>query len=156
MTTCSPLWTVWNKAFVHIFCLNVGVHLTLESGDNIIIYPEDSTNGYLAELEGFHKGFVALAALCEKKGMNVPIYVSYYRKSDLTCIIDAPVYYKDLAAKGESKEEIAERLLDRCNELGKMQFPADGAAEERVLAGNDAPDVPVEEGVAEEIAATQA
>lgn len=95
----------------------------LQEGDNVIIYPEDSTNGYLAELEGFHQGFVALAALCEKKGMNTPIYVTYFRKSDLTYIIDAPVYYKDLAANGATKEEIAKKLLDRCNVLGKMQFP---------------------------------
>lgn len=96
---------------------------TLRAGDNIIIYPEDSTNGYLAELEGFHQGFVALAELCHKKGMDVPIYVTYFRKSDLTCIVDAPVYYKDLAANGGTKESIANRLLDRCNELGKMQIP---------------------------------
>lgn len=95
---------------------------TLQAGDNIIIYPEDSTNGYLAELEGFHQGFVALAELCHKKGMDVPIYVTYFRKSDLTCIVDAPVYYKDLAANGGTKESIANRLLDRCNELGKMQI----------------------------------
>lgn len=98
----------------------------LNDGDNIIIYPEDSTNGYLSELEGFHQGFVALAALCDKKGMDVPIYVTYFRKSDLTYIVDAPVYYKDLAANGATKAEIAKKLLDRCNELGKMQFSQDG------------------------------
>ena len=94
----------------------------LNEGDNIIIYPEDSKNGYLPELEGFHQGFVALAELCEKKGMNTPIYVTYFRKSDLTYIIDRPVYYKDLAANGATRADIAKKLLDRCNELGKMQF----------------------------------
>lgn len=142
----------WNLFLARLFCLVAspltnlfykGLHListyrdgrfletlresvtALNEGDNIIIYPEDSTNGYLAELEGFHQGFVALAELCHKKGMKVPIYVSYYRKSDLTCIIDAPVYYEDLIADGSTREEIAKKLLDRCNELGKMQFPED-------------------------------
>lgn len=94
----------------------------LNEGDNIIIYPEDSKNGYLPELEGFYQGFVVLAELCEKKGMNTPIYVTYFRKSDLTYIIDSPVYYKDLAANGATRADIAKKLLDRCNELGKMQF----------------------------------
>ena len=54
--------------------------------------------------------------------MNTPIYVTYFRKSDLTYIIDRPVYYKDLAANGATRADIAKKLLDRCNELGKMQF----------------------------------
>lgn len=101
---------------------------TLQEGTNVVIYPEISDNGYLAELEGFHKGCVALMELCHKKGMDTPIFVTYFRKSDLTYIIDKPVYYKDLAANGETKDEIAKKLLDRCNALGKMQF-ADEAAE---------------------------
>ena len=108
----------------------------LKEGDNIIIYPEDSTNGYLAELEGFHQGFVALAELCHKKGMDTPIFVTYFRKSDLTYIIDKPVYYKDLAANGATKADIAKKLLDRCNELGKMQFPNE---EEKAVETEAAP-----------------
>lgn len=95
---------------------------TLQEGTNVVIYPEISDNGYLAELKGFHKGCVALMELCDKKGMNTPVFVTYFRKSDLTYIIDKPVYYKDLAANGATKDEIAKKLLDRCNELGKMQF----------------------------------
>ena len=63
--------------------------------------------------------------LCHKKGMNTPIFVTYFRKSDMKYIIDKPVYYKDLAANGATKDEIAKKLLDRCNELGKMQFTAE-------------------------------
>ncbi len=94
----------------------------LQAGENIVIFPEDSTNGYLEELEGFHPGFVALAELCAKKGMDVPVYVTYFRKKDLTYIIDAPILYSQLSANGASKEEIVRKLLIRCNELGKMQF----------------------------------
>ncbi len=94
----------------------------LQSGDNIIIYPEDSKNGYLAELEGFHEGFVMLAEFCKKRGYDVPIYVTYFRKSDLVYIIDKPVYYSELSSNGETRAEIAKKLCDRCNELGKMKF----------------------------------
>ncbi len=94
----------------------------IAEGDNIIIFPEDSTNGYLSELEGFHAGFMLLAEKCLNKGIDAPIYVTYYRKSDNTYIIDKPVYYSDLIKSGANKAQIADDLRLRCNELGKMNF----------------------------------
>ena len=94
----------------------------LKSGDNIVIFPEDSTNGYLSELENFHGGFDLLCKGCEKQGMDVLIYVSYFRKSDRTYIFDAPVKYSELKSKYQSRTEIAKHLCERCNELGKMEF----------------------------------
>jgi hypothetical protein len=94
----------------------------IESGSNVVIFPEDSTNGYLSELEGFHGGFVLLAELCYRKGIDVPIYVSYFRKSDLTYIFDAPVMYSELLQKHGTRSAIAEYLCERCNELGRMQL----------------------------------
>jgi hypothetical protein len=98
----------------------------LESGDNIVIFPEDSRNGYLSELEGFHGGFILLAELCERRGIDLPIYVSYFRKSDKTYIFDAPVRYSELSAKYKSREEIGNYLCERCNAIGKMQFDENG------------------------------
>lgn len=94
----------------------------IKEGDNIVIYPEDSKNGYLPELEGFFGGFVVLAETCKKQGVDVPIYVTYFKKSELTYIVDAPVMYSELTKNGESREEVALKLLNRCNELGKMTF----------------------------------
>ncbi|MBQ9744259.1 MAG: hypothetical protein IJW19_03950 [Clostridia bacterium] len=95
---------------------------TLKNGENIIIYPEDSTNGYLAELEGFHAGFALLCEYCSRKGLDVPIYVTYFKKKENIYIIDKPVMYSELSARENSKEKIAKALCDRCNELGKMSF----------------------------------
>lgn len=118
----------------------------LKNGENVVIYPEDSTNGYLEQLESFHKGFAALCELCKKKGMDVPVYVTYFRKKDLTYIVDKPVLYSELTKNGETKEAVAERLLNRCNELGRMQFDipegateffvAEGAKTEEIAAVN--------------------
>ena len=94
----------------------------LRAGDNVVIYPEDSKNGYLAELEGFYHGFALLAELCEKKGVDAPIFVTYYRKKDRVYVVDKPVYYRNLQAEGLTREQIVQRLLNRCNELGKMEF----------------------------------
>ena len=94
----------------------------IKKGENIVIYPENSEKGYLAQLEGFFAGFVVLADACKKKGIDVPIYVTYFRKSDKVYIIDKPVLYSELSSNGEKKNEIADKLRLRCNELGKMQF----------------------------------
>lgn len=94
----------------------------LKEGYNIVIFPEDSAKGYLEELEGFFAGFVVLAEVCKKQGMDLPIYVTYFRKKDLTYIIDKPILYSELCKNGETKEEISRKLVERCNELGKMQF----------------------------------
>ncbi len=94
----------------------------VRAGENVVIFPEDSTNGYLEELEGFHAGFVVFAEVCKKQGIDLPVYVTYFRKKDLTYIVDAPILYSQLTQKGESKEEICRKLTARCNELGKMQF----------------------------------
>ena len=98
----------------------------LKSGDNIVIFPEDSKNGYKAELEGFLAGFALLADFSKSKGLDLPIYVSYFRKSDKTYIFDAPVLYSKLTEKLSGRAEIARYLCDRCNELGKMQFDENG------------------------------
>ena len=94
----------------------------IRDGENVVIYPEISDKGYLEELEGFHPGFVALAEVCKRRGMDLPIYVSYFRKKDGLFIVDKPVLYSELTKNGETRQEICKKLCDRCNELGKMTF----------------------------------
>lgn len=97
----------------------------LRNGENIVIFPEDSSKGYLEELESFYMGFIALAETCKRRGIDVPIFVTYYRKRDKVYIVDAPVKYSELTKNGETKEQIAKLLVDRCNDLGKMKFTAE-------------------------------
>jgi len=95
---------------------------SLENNQNIIIFPENSEKGYLDELEGFHAGFMLLLNMCIKKGLDVPVYVAYYKKQEKTYVIDKPVLISELLSSNESKEQIADKLCKRCNELGKMSF----------------------------------
>ena len=119
----------------------------LKEGDNIVIYPEDSRNGYLPELEGFFEGFAALAELCERKGVDAPIYVTYYKKKERIYVIDKPIYYRDLQAQGMSRAEIVQLLLNRCNELGKMTFDIPKGTKEYFVNG-------AEKEILAEVAAT--
>ena len=91
----------------------------LEDGDNIVIFPEKSDNGYQAVMSGFYGGFALLAETCLKRGMDVPIYASYYSKKENVYVFDRPIMSSVLFSAGLSREEIAGKLCDRCNRLGK-------------------------------------
>jgi hypothetical protein len=95
---------------------------TLKNGKSIVIFPEISDKGYLDELEGFHHGFALLCSVLMRKGIDVPITVAYYKKNEKNYIIDKPVMLSELFVEGVSREEIAIKLCNRCNELGKMSF----------------------------------
>lgn len=103
----------------------------IEKGENIVIFPEKSDNGYQAELEGFYGGFVLFAEVCKKKGIDLPIYASYFNKESKTYLIDKPIMYSTLSANGATREEIAKALCDRCNELGKMTYDMIAKSEEK-------------------------
>lgn len=90
--------------------------------ENVVIFPEKSPNGYVAELEGFYAGFVVLAKVLKQKGIDVPIYVSYFKKQEKQFIFGKPIYYSELEKRFKTKEEIAEFLVEECNKLGRMTF----------------------------------
>ena len=126
-------------------------YATLMGGENIIIYPEDSTYGYLAQLEGFHAGFVLLCEYCRKKGYDVPIYVTYFKKSENVYIIDKAVNYSELYEKLQTKEAIAQHLCNRCNELGRMEITVAPAESDEVEEYEDT-EICEAEAVSEEAA----
>lgn len=95
---------------------------TLLNKENIVIFPEDSTNGYLAEIEGMHLGFVVLAEAMLRRGNDIPICVSYYKKDQNVYIFDNPILYSELKKDCNNKQEIADKIRLRCNQLGKMNF----------------------------------
>lgn len=95
---------------------------TLEDGKSVIIFPEISDKGYLDVLEGFHQGFTVLGSILLKKNMDLPITVAYYRKNEKRYIVDKPIMLSELFKEGVSREEIAKKLCDRCNELGQMKL----------------------------------
>ncbi len=101
----------------------------LDKGQNIVVFPEDSTKGYLETLESFYQGFVLLCEIAMKKGRDIPIYVSYFRKKDKTYIFDKPILFSTLQKKNLTREEMANYLLERCNKLGQMTINAEQKVE---------------------------
>ena len=93
----------------------------LDKGHNIIIFPEDSSKGYYDKLTKFYSGFLFLAKTCYKKGKDVPIFIAYYHKKKRKLVIDKPIKYSELLEKYKelSQDEIALKLLERCNTIGE-------------------------------------
>ncbi len=94
----------------------------IEKGENIVIFPEKSPDGYEAELRGFYAGFVVFAQYCYKKGIDTPIYVSYFKKKERVYIFDEPIMFSELKSKFDDRDQMAEYLLDRCNKLGQIDL----------------------------------
>jgi len=95
---------------------------SIKQGDNIVIFPEDSEDGYHDELKGFHEGFVLLCEQCLKQGIDIPVYVSYFKKAKNTYVFDKPQSYSTLKQQFQTREKIAKHLCERCNELGKLEI----------------------------------
>ena len=93
-----------------------------ENGENIVIFPEDSSDGYLDVLKGFHAGFVMLAEKCLKSGIDVPIYACYFKKKERQYVFDAPVEYSELKARFGNRDAIADYLCMRCNLMGRLDM----------------------------------
>lgn len=93
---------------------------TINSSQNLIIFPEDSSNGYHDTLLSFYSGFVVFAEICLKQGLDLPIYVMYFKKKQNTFIVDKPIMYSYLAKTKLDKKEIAKLLCDKANSLSKI------------------------------------
>jgi len=95
---------------------------TLKSGQSIVVFPEDSSQGYFDEMKYYFSGFLLLAETCYKKGLDLPIYVTYFRKKDKKYIVDKPILYSELIKTGLSRNEIANNLRIRTNELKDLEI----------------------------------
>ena len=93
---------------------------TIENGTSLIIFPEDSTTGYHDEISKFYAGFALLCQKCYQKGLDLNIHVAYLKKKENKYIIDKSVKYSELLNTGLNKEEIANILCQRVNQLSKI------------------------------------
>lgn len=99
--------------------LNESVSAIKNDGDNIVVFPEDSADGYKQKLEGFAAGFVLLAQTLLKQGIDVPVFAAYYVKKTHEYIFDKPERFSEIKNRFTSRYEIASYLMDKCNALGE-------------------------------------
>ena len=101
--------------------INVSVK-ALQDNKAIVIYPEDSSDGYKDEIEKFLNGFLFLCEAAKRKGIDLPIYVSYFKKKGKLFVVDKPIPYSEINEKFKGdKNAIADYLRLRMNELSNIK-----------------------------------
>lgn len=93
----------------------------IENDIPIMIYPEDSNEGYKVVLEKFFPGFVLLSERYYKKNqVDLPIYPIYYHEKRRLIVIGKPAYILEMKNKGLSKDDITKEFCKMVNDLYYM------------------------------------
>lgn len=96
----------------------------MNDGASVLIFPENSDEGYKDVLTGFHAGFVSLAECYYKKtGKDVPVYPVYFHHKKKVMAIGAPLCVQDFVRQGLGRTQIAEEYRKAVNHLyDKLQY----------------------------------
>lgn len=90
----------------------------LESGMSVMIFPENSNEGYKTLLTEFFPGFVMLAErYFRKHGEDLPIYPVYYSVKKRIMVIGKPLFMQKMVQLGLDRNAICERYKDAVNQL---------------------------------------
>lgn len=90
----------------------------LAQNKNIVIFPENSSDGYHEVLTEYFAGFLYLAKkFHQKTNRDIKIYNMYYRKHDNILIVDKSYRISDILTDSRSLTEIANEFKDRANNL---------------------------------------
>lgn len=90
----------------------------LKDGTSVLIFPENSEEGYQEIMSEFHPGFVTLAeSYFKKTNQDVPVYPVYYHDETAVMVIGEPCYVQDYVKQGLNRKQIAEELRKKVNEL---------------------------------------
>ncbi len=92
----------------------------LDENMSVMVFPENSNEGYKDVLTEFFPGFVMLAEKYYRaKGEDVPVYPVYYSIKKRIMVIGKPLFVQDMVKEGLDRYQIAERF---CKEVNQLYF----------------------------------
>ena len=94
----------------------------LKDRESIIIFPENSSDGYHDVLKEYLPGFYLLAKKAYEDGIDLAIYNMYYQRKKNIVVVDKPIKFSELLSLNLDKNRVAEMFKNRANELGQMSF----------------------------------
>lgn len=98
----------------------------LDEGASVVVFPEDSAEGYFDEVRAGFPGFVMLAAAYFSEcGEDVPVIPAYISTEKKRFILGAPKYVHELELSGKSKQDIANELCEDINALYRDYIATD-------------------------------
>lgn len=90
----------------------------LDNDIGVLIFPEDSNEGYHEMLTEFYAGFVELAKYYQKRcSEDIPIYPVYYHDKKKVMVIGEPHKLSEYTDKGLNRQEIAGEFCNQVNNL---------------------------------------
>lgn len=90
----------------------------LNNDISVMVFPENSDDGYFDEMVSFYPGFVPVAEQMKKRhGKDVAIRPVYYHKKKSLIVIGKEFLFSQFKAMNLKREEIAEFFKERVNEL---------------------------------------
>lgn len=90
----------------------------IKNNVSVLIFPENSNNGYFDELTEFFNGFVVLSINYYKKyNEDLPVYPSYVNSKKKVILIDKPMYVNKMLNEGLTIKEVAEQFRLKVNNL---------------------------------------
>ena len=91
---------------------------TIDNDLPILIFPENSNDGYFEYIESVFPGFITLSErYLKKKGVDLPIYPCYLHYEKKILIIGKPIYLENLKKEGMGKDEICDFFKNKINSL---------------------------------------
>jgi hypothetical protein len=85
-------------------------HAAVREGKKIVIFPEDSSEGYSERPNAFLDGVAALGHSLMKKGYDMPVVVSYFDKKSCTVIMREEGIFTELWTKYPDRKLLTEAL----------------------------------------------
>ena len=93
-------------------------NMALEANIPVMIYPENSYEGYKDVLTEFFPGFVMLSDKYYKDhNVDLHVYPVYYSIKKRILAIDKPMYVQKMKEEGLSRDEICEKFCNAVNNL---------------------------------------
>ena len=95
----------------------------LDSNATVMVFPEDSNEGYFDEIKSVFPGFVMLAERYYKKtGEDLPVIPVYYSQKHKQIMVGKPLYVQELMKEGLDRQGVADRFKDEINGLYTTYF----------------------------------
>ena len=99
---------------------------TLNHNVPVLIFPEQSDNGYSEVPQDIHAGFVLLSkSYYHRYNEDLPVYPSYYCKKRRKIVIGKPLFVNKMLSSGHNKESICQTVCDEVTRL-YQNFGKDG------------------------------
>ena len=98
---------------------------SLNEGENIVIFPEDLSQGCPDVLTHYYcGGFYAADKYCSKFKCDLKIFNCYYVKKIRTFIIDTAILFSELKKEFDTNyQAMADKFCARANEIGELFRP---------------------------------